>query len=152
MPFVLLAVVVIHILLLHEFGSNNPIGVDFYPDTAPFTPYYASKDLYAVVLFFIVFGIFLYFAPNLLGHPDNYIPANPLVTPNHIVPEWYFLPFYAILRSVPSKLGGVIAFVGAIVLLAFVPVLLEGEIRSLKYRLFSTPLFFLFVLICLTLG
>jgi len=152
LPFIILAVVIVHILLLHEFGSNNPLGVDFYPDIANFTPYYTIKDLLSVIYFFMFFGFFVYFMPNLLGHPDNYIPANPLVTPTHIVPEWYFLPFYAILRSIPSKLGGVVALLGAIALLAFVPVLLETEIRNVRYRVMSRPLFYLFVVLCFVLG
>lgn len=152
LPFVILAIGIVHILLLHEFGSNNPLGVDFYPDAAYLTPYYTVKDLLSIVFFFLFFSIFVYFVPNLLGHPDNYIPANPLVTPAHIVPEWYFLPFYAILRSIPDKLGGVLALVGAIVILAIVPVLLESTIRSIKFRLFSRPLFYMFLVICLVLG
>jgi ubiquinol-cytochrome c reductase cytochrome b subunit len=151
-PFIILAIAIVHILLLHEFGSNNPLSVDFYPDAADFSPYYTIKDLLSIVYFILFFAIFVYFFPNLLGHPDNYIPANPLVTPAHIVPEWYFLPFYAILRSVPSKLGGVIALVGAIALLAFVPVLLESDVRAVKYRIIGKPLVFIFFVICVVLG
>jgi ubiquinol-cytochrome c reductase cytochrome b subunit len=152
LPFVILAIAIVHILLLHEFGSNNPLGVDFYPDSAMLTPYYTIKDWLSIVYFFMFFAIFVYFAPNLLGHPDNYIPANPLVTPTHIVPEWYFLPFYAILRSIPDKLGGVVALLGAIAALALVPLLLESTIRSLKFRPLSRPLFYTFVVVCFILG
>src|ERR1700740_201067 len=114
LPFVLAALIVVHFLGLNEHASNNPLGINSNIDKLPFHPYFTYKDLVAWVLFLLVFGGFVFFAPNLLGHPDNYIPANPLVTPTHIVPEWYFLPFYAILRAVPNKLGGVIALVGAI--------------------------------------
>ena len=152
LPFILLALVIVHILLLHEFGSNNPVGVDFYSDVIYIAPYYLVKDLLSIVFFFIFFSLFVYFMPNLLGHPDNYIPANPLVTPTHIVPEWYFLPFYAILRSIPDKLWGVVALIGAIVLLAFAPFLLESRVRSLKYRVFSKPLFYIFLVACFILG
>jgi ubiquinol-cytochrome c reductase cytochrome b/c1 subunit len=152
LPFIILALAIVHVLLLHEFGSNNPIGVDFYPDIAYLTPYYTVKDWLSIVYFLVFFSLFIYFVPNLLGHPDNYIPANPLVTPTHIVPEWYVLPLYAILRSIPSKLGGVIAMMSAIIILAFIPLLLESEIRALKYRIFAKPLFYLFLIICVILG
>jgi ubiquinol-cytochrome c reductase cytochrome b subunit len=151
-PFVILALAIVHILLLHEFGSNNPLGIDSYPDTVYLTPYYIVKDLLSVVFFLLFFAMFVYFMPNLLGHPDNYIPANPLVTPPHIVPEWYLLPFYAILRSIPDKLGGVVALMGAIIMLAFVPALLEAEVRALNFRIFAKPLFYLFFIICVILG
>ena len=152
MPFVILAVVILHVLFLHEFGSNNPIGIDFYSDVIYLSPYYLIKDLLSIVYFLLFFSIFVYFMPNLLGHPDNYIPANPLVTPTHIVPEWYFLPFYAILRSIPDKLGGVVALLGAIALLVFAPVLLSSPVRSLKYRIFSRVLFYVFLITCFILG
>lgn len=152
LPFVIAALVIVHVLFLHEHGSNNPLGIDAYPDTINMTPYYIVKDILSLVYFLILFAFFVYFAPNLLGHPDNYIPANPLVTPAHIVPEWYLLPFYAILRSIPDKLGGVVALVASIVVLAFVPVLLESDIRSLKNRYFAKPLFYFFFVICVMLG
>ena len=111
LPFVTFGVVFLHIAALHITGSNNPLGIDpkGSQDTLPFHPYYTIKDSVGLVVYFIVFALLVFFAPNLLGHPDNYIPANPLVTPAHIVPEWYFLPFYAILRAIPDKLGGVLA-------------------------------------------
>ena len=130
-------------------GNTNPTGVEVRKDslenvkkdTVPFTPYYAIKDLFAIVVLLILFAIFVFFAPNYLGHPDNYIPANPLVTPEHIVPEWYFLPFYAILRSIdfnilfiPGKLAGVLAMFGAIAILAFAPWLDTSRVRSTRYR------------------
>jgi ubiquinol-cytochrome c reductase cytochrome b subunit len=152
LPFIILALAIVHILLLHEFGSNNPLGIDAYPDAVYLTPYYTIKDLLSIVFFLIFFGFFVYFTPNYLGHPDNYIPANPLVTPPHIVPEWYLLPFYAILRSIPDKLGGVVALLAAIIILAFAPVLLEADIRGLQHRYYAKPLFFVFFVICLMLG
>lgn len=152
LPFVIAALVIVHVLFLHEHGSNNPLGIDAYPDAINMTPYYIVKDVLSLVFFLILFAFFVYFAPNLLGHPDNYIPANPLVTPAHIVPEWYLLPFYAILRSIPDKLGGVVALMASIIVLAFVPVLLESDIRSLKNRYFAKPLFYMFLVICIMLG
>src|SRR4026207_1000552 len=116
LPFIIVAVVALHVIALHVHGSNNPLGID--PkgpqDTVPFHPYYTMKDGFGVMGFLIVYPGFTLFAPDYMGHPDNYIPANPLVTPEHIVPEWYFLPFYAILRAVPAKLGGVRAMPGPI--------------------------------------
>jgi quinol-cytochrome oxidoreductase complex cytochrome b subunit len=143
LPFVIAAVVALHIWALHVPGNNNPIGIDVKEsrDTLPFHPYYTMKDLFAIVVFCIPFAYFAFYAPDLLGHPDNFIPANSQVTPAHIVPEWYFLPFYAILRAVDfnflfidSKLGGVIAFGGAIVVLFFVPWLDTSKVRSGSFR------------------
>lgn len=152
LPFIILALSFIHLIFLHEFGSNNPLGVALKADFIPFTPYYTVKDLFGVVLFFIFAGFFIYFAPNYLGHPDNYILANPLVTPTHIVPEWYFLPFYAILRSIPDKLLGVLALLASIVVLLLLPLYLKVSIRSLLFRTFSKILFWIFVVDCLVLG
>jgi ubiquinol-cytochrome c reductase cytochrome b/c1 subunit len=153
LPFLISALVVIHLLLLHQTGSNNPLGISFNSDGGiPMYPYYIIKDLYGVILFLIFFGIFLFFAPNLLGHPDNYIPANPMVTPSHIVPEWYFLPFYAILRSIPDKLVGVIALALAIISLFLLPVLHKPEVRSMVHRPLSRHAFWTFVVSCLLLG
>ncbi len=136
MPFVIVAVVALHVIALHVHGSNNPLGID--PrgpqDTVPFHPYYTMKDGFGVVVFLIIYAGFVFFAPDYLGHPDNYIPANPLVTPEHIVPEWYFLPFYAILRAVPDKLGGVIAMFGAIAVLFILPWLDTSRVRSCTFR------------------
>ena len=134
MPFVIAGVTVVHLSLLHKEGSNNPLGINTNLETVPFYPYFYVKDLLFFFIFLSVFSFFLFFYPNTLGHPDNYIPANPLVTPPHIVPEWYFLPFYAILRSIPDKLGGVAAMGGAIVILLFLPILNTSKIRSSKFR------------------
>ena len=134
MPFVIAGVTVVHLSLLHKEGSNNPLGINTNVETVPFYPYFYVKDLLFFFIFLAVFSFFLFFYPNTLGHPDNYIPANPLVTPPHIVPEWYFLPFYAILRSIPDKLGGVAAMGGAIVILLFLPIINTSKIRSSKFR------------------
>ena len=139
LPFVLVALVGAHIWALHTVGNSNPAGVDVRPaeaakDTVPFSPFYTVKDLYAVVLVLVVFVVFVFFMPNYLGHPDNYIEADPLKTPEHIVPEWYFLPFYAILRSIPDKLLGVVAMFGSLGLLALVPWLDTSRVRSARYR------------------
>ena len=158
LPFVIVGVVVLHLVALHRFGSNNPLGIDTKgpQDSIPFHPYYTVKDLYGLGVFLIFFAGFVFFAPNYMGHPDNYIPADPLVTPPHIVPEWYFLPFYAILRAVPdiglfgfvlveAKLAGVIAMFGSIILLFFLPWLDTSPVRSGKFR----PIFKQFYLILL---
>jgi ubiquinol-cytochrome c reductase cytochrome b subunit len=145
MPFAIAGVTLIHLSLLHREGSNNPIGVNTNVDTIPFYPYFYVKDLLAFFILITFFSFFLFFYPNILGHSDNYIPANPLVTPPHIVPEWYFLPFYAILRSIPDKLGGVAAMGGAIVILAFLPYINTSEVRSSKFRpIFGILYWFLF--------
>src|SRR5579871_3921867 len=136
LPFVLVAVIFLHVAALHITGSNNPLGIDPKgpPDTLPFHPYYTIKDSVGVCVFLIVYGIFVFFAPDFFGNPDNYIPANPLQTPSEIVPEWYLLPFYAILRSVPNKLGGVCMMFGSIGLLFLVPWLDTSPVRSCKFR------------------
>jgi ubiquinol-cytochrome c reductase cytochrome b/c1 subunit len=154
MPFVLLGVVILHIAAVHIHGSNNPIGIDMKgpQDGLAFHPYFTIKDTFAMGVFFIFFAAFVFFAPNYLGHPDNYIPANPLVTPAHIVPEWYFLPFYAILRAVPNKLGGVLLMFGAIAVLFILPWLDTSKVRSAKYRPIYKQVFWLLVINCITLG
>ena len=145
LPFAITGLVIVHIALLHNDGSNNPLGIDSSTDKIPFYPYCYVKDLFNALLFIVFFSVFLFFYPNLLGHPDNYIPANPMVTPAHIVPEWYFLPFYAILRSIPDKLGGVIAMFGAIVVLFLIPFINQSEVRSSTFRPIYRKLFwFLF--------
>jgi ubiquinol-cytochrome c reductase cytochrome b subunit len=145
LPFAITGLVIVHIALLHKDGSNNPLGIDSSTDKIPFYPYCYVKDLFNALLFIVFFSVFLFFYPNLLGHPDNYIPANPMVTPAHIVPEWYFLPFYAILRSIPDKLGGVIAMFGAIVVLFLIPFINQSEVRSSTFRPIYRKLFwFLF--------
>lgn len=152
LPFVILALVALHLILLHKYGSNNPLGIPFYPDGTRFSPYYIVKDVYGASIFLIVYALFVFFAPNALGHSDNFIPASPLVTPPHIVPEWYFLPFYAILRSIPDKVGGVAGMLSSILTLVAVPFLLKPETRSLTFRPISRYLYWFFVLDCLMLG
>ncbi|MCT4656234.1 MAG: cytochrome b/b6 [Cohaesibacter sp.] len=154
LPFMLAAIVGLHIWAFHEAGNNNPTGVEpkSAQDTVPFTPYYTIKDLYAIVLFLIFFAWMAFMVPNFMGHPDNYIPADSLVTPAHIVPEWYFLPFYAILRAVPDKLGGVLLMFGAIAVLFVLPWLDTSKVRSNTYRPLGKQFFWIFVIVCLALG
>ena len=134
LPFIIAGLSVIHLALLHKDGSNNPLGIDSAVDKVPFYPYFVLKDVFALSVYFFVFGVLVYYFPNLLGHPDNYIPADPLHTPAHIVPEWYFLPFYAILRSIPNKLGGVVAMFGSLLILLLIPFTNTSEIRSTSFR------------------
>jgi len=153
LPFVICALVGIHLWLLHASGSNNPLGIAFSSEGGiKFSPYYLLKDLYGVVIFLIIFASFLFFEPNLLGHPDNYTPANPMVTPPHIVPEWYFLPFYAILRSIPNKLFGVVGLAFAIISLFLIPILHKPAIRSMAFRPASKAIFWYFVAVVFLLG
>ncbi len=154
LPFVLVGVVFLHVAALHVTGSNNPLGIDVKTpqDTLPFHPYYTMKDSVGICVYLLVFAILVFFAPNYLGHSDNYIPANPLVTPAHIVPEWYFLPFYAILRSVPDKLGGVLLMFGSIGVLAVLPWLDTSPVRSASFRPVYRILFWVLVLACVVLG
>jgi len=151
-PFLILALVGVHIIFLHEFGSNNPLGVMFGVDAIYMYPYYIIKDLLGVLFFLMFFCFFVFFYPNILGHSDNYIPANPLVTPTHIVPEWYFLPFYAILRSIPNKLFGVLGLLFSILVLLALPYIIVPNVRSLDFRPFSKIVFWFFVLVALLLG
>ena len=136
LPFVIVAVVLLHLMALHQHGSNNPLGIDKRgpQDAITFHPYYTIKDLFGLCVFLLVFAVFVFYMPNALGHPDNYIPANPMVTPNHIVPEWYFLPYYAILRSVPNKLLGVILMFSSVLILLLLPWLDTSRVRSARYR------------------
>ena len=153
LPFVIAGVIILHIWALHIPGSNNPTGVEVKgpQDTVPFHPYYTAKDGFGLGVFLIVFASLIFFAPNLLGHPDNYIPANPLSTPAHIVPEWYFLPFYAILKAFtvdfifPAKLWGVLAMFGSILLLFFLPWLDKSPVKSSNYR----PTYRIFLIVLL---
>lgn len=144
-PFVIAGVAAVHIILVQHFSSNNPLGVHFMMDSIPFTPYYLAKDVWGFVLFGFFYSFFVFFAPNLLGHPDNYILANPLVTPAHIVPEWYFLPFYAILRAVPDKFAGVVAMGAGILVLFVLPYVSGANLRSMQFRPISKFVFWLFV-------
>ncbi|AFK56763.1 cytochrome b N-terminal domain-containing protein [Tistrella mobilis] len=154
LPFVIVGVVVLHLAALHTHGSNNPLGIDkkTKKDVIPFHPYYTIKDLFGLGVFLTFFAVFLFFAPNFFGEPDNYIPANPLVTPAHIVPEWYFLPFYAILRSVPSKLGGVLLMFAAIFVLFLLPWLDTSRVRSAKFRPVFKVFYLLLMIDILALG
>src|SRR5690606_26337215 len=161
LPFVIAGVVILHIWALHIPGSNNPLGIDVKgpQDTVPFHPYYTIKDLVGVVVALLVFSAFVFFMPNMLGHPDNYIPANPLATPAHIVPEWYFWPFYAILRAftidflgIQAKLWGVLAMFAAILLLLFLPWLDSSRVRSARFRPTYKWLFWFLVADVLILG
>lgn len=153
-PFLIMGVVILHIWALHVPGNNNPVGISVKSkqDTVPFHPYYTVKDGFALALFLILFSYFIFFAPNVLGHADNYIQANPLVTPAHIVPEWYLLPFYAILRAVPDKLGGVLLMFGAIFVMFLLPWLDTSKVRSARYRPLFKQFYVLFVIDCLLLG
>jgi ubiquinol-cytochrome c reductase cytochrome b/c1 subunit len=154
LPFVIAGLVALHIWALHVTGQNNPTGLDVKSpaDTVPMAPFAIMKDAFALAVFAMLFAWFVFFAPDYLGHPDNYNEANALVTPPHIVPEWYFLPFYAILRAIPSKLGGVIAMFSAVAILAFVPWLDTSRVRSSKYRPIYRWFFWLFCFTCLALG
>ena len=154
LPFAIVGVVALHLVALHQFGSNNPTGIDVKSegDTIPFHPYYTVKDYLGLGVYLIVFAFLVFFAPNFLGHPDNYIPANPLQTPAHIVPEWYFLPFYAILRAVPDKLLGVLLMFAAVMVLFFLPWLDKHKIRSANFRPFYKQFYWLFFINCMVLG
>jgi ubiquinol-cytochrome c reductase cytochrome b subunit len=143
-PFIIVGLVLVHLALLHESGSNNPLGITKGSNVISFYPYLYVKDLFAFLILIFSFSLLIFYFPNFLGHTDNYIPANPLVTPPHIVPEWYFLPFYAILRSIPDKLGGVLAMLAAILVLLLLPFINFSNIRSNKFRpLFAFTYWFL---------
>ena len=161
MPFVIVGLVVVHIWALHTFGSNNPLGIDTKgpQDRIPFHPYYTVKDLFGMGVYLIAFSAIVFFAPNSLGEPINYIEANPLVTPAHIVPEWYFLPYYAILRSItfdiwfiPAKLTGVVLMFGSLLILLLVPWLDRSPVRSARFRPLYKQAFWVFFVVCLILG
>jgi quinol-cytochrome oxidoreductase complex cytochrome b subunit len=161
LPFVIVAVVGLHLVALHQHGSNNPLGIDARgpQDTIPFHPYHTIKDSFGLCLALLVFAFFVFYAPNFAASADNYIPANPMVTPNHIVPEWYLLPYYAILRSItfdflgiPSKLLGVVLSLGSLVLLFLVPWLDTSRVRSARFRPIYKWLFWLLIASVLALG
>lgn len=168
LPFVIVGVVFLHVWALHVTGSNNPLGVEpkSEKDTLPFHPYYTMKDTFGLIVFLIIYVGFAFFAPNDLGHPDNYIPADPLVTPAHIVPEWYFLPFYAMLRAItfdvgipftdivliPAKLGGVLVMFGSIALLFILPFLDKHSVRSANFRPWYKIAFLAFTVVSFILG
>ncbi len=154
LPFIIVAVVGLHLIALHRFGSNNPLGIDAKgpQDTIPFHPYYTIKDLFGLAVFLLIYAFFVFYAPNSLLSPDNYIPANPMQTPNHIVPEWYLLPYYAILRAVPNKLLGVIMAFGSLFILFFVPWLDRSPVRSARFRPVYKWVFWLLVIDVVALG
>jgi ubiquinol-cytochrome c reductase cytochrome b subunit len=145
LPFLIAGISLIHLALLHKEGSNNPIGSDTSIDDITFYPYFLYKDVFAFSCFLLFFAFFVFYCPNLLNHPDNYVPADPLQTPAHVVPEWYFLPFYAILRSIPHKAGGIIAMVAAILILLAIPFINTSYIRNTTYRPVFKFFFWLFV-------
>nr|ABA54479.1 cytochrome b [Pecari tajacu]ABA54480.1 cytochrome b [Pecari tajacu]ABA54481.1 cytochrome b [Pecari tajacu]ABA54482.1 cytochrome b [Pecari tajacu]ABA54485.1 cytochrome b [Pecari tajacu] len=145
LPFIIAALVIVHLLFLHETGSNNPTGIPSNMDKIPFHPYYTIKDILGATLMILTLLLLVLFSPDLLGDPDNYTPANPLNTPSHIKPEWYFLFAYAILRSIPNKLGGVLALALSILILALVPTLHTSKQRSMMFRPLSQLLFWMLV-------
>jgi len=154
-PFLIFGLVVLHIWALHVPGNNNPVGIDVKKnseETMPFHPYMVMKDFLSLFAFLIIFLWFVFFAPNFLGHPDNYIEANPLVTPSHIVPEWYLLPFYAILRAIPSKLGGVIFMFASIFILMALPWLDTSKVRSSVFRPIYRKFFWVLIGAVILLG
>nr|ANY64175.1 cytochrome b [Pteronotus davyi] len=151
LPFIIAALVVVHLLFLHETGSSNPTGIPSDPDMVPFHPYHTIKDILGILMMLTALSMLVLFSPDLLGDPDNYIPANPLNTPPHIKPEWYFLFAYAILRSIPNKLGGVLALVLSILILAVIPLLHTSKQRSMTFRPLSQCMFWLLVADLLTL-
>ena len=155
LPFIIVAIVALHVWALHVTGQNNPAGVevkDVAKETVPFTPYATFKDAFAIGVFLVLYAWMIFFVPNYLGHPDNYIEANPLVTPPHIVPEWYFLPFYAILRAIPNKLLGVIALFASILILAALPWLDTSKVKSGAYRPQFRKAYWVFIATSVGLG
>lgn len=152
LPFVIVGAVLIHLVLLHEVGSNNPLGLTLKTENIPFYPYFYTKDLFGLMVLFLAFFSFIFYYPNVLGHADNYIEANPMKTPLHIVPEWYFLPFYAILRSIPNKIGGVVGMFGSLLILLTIPFTNSSEIRSTAFRPIYKIAYWLLVVSFLLLG
>nr|QRH18085.1 apocytochrome b [Sporobolomyces sp.] len=145
LPFILAALAAMHLLALHEHGSSNPLGISGNTDRLPFHPYFVFKDLVTVFLFLLVLGVMVFYAPNYLGHSDNYIPANPMQTPASIVPEWYLLPFYPILRSIPNKLLGVLAMFMSLLILLAMPIVDTSRVRGSQFRPLLRWGFWLFV-------
>lgn len=145
LPFIIAGVTLIHLALLHKVGSSNPIGSDAGVDDIPFYPYFVSKDLFAFSVYLLVFATFVFYFPNVLNHPDNCIPADPLQTPAHVVPEWYFLPYYAILRSIPHKAGGIVAMLGSLLVLLIIPFTNTSDVRNTTYRPLFKIFFWLFI-------
>jgi ubiquinol-cytochrome c reductase cytochrome b subunit len=145
LPFIIAALSLVHLALLHKEGSSSPIGSDTGVDDIPFYPYFVTKDAFAFFSFLLIFATFVFYFPNTLNHPDNYIPADPLHTPAHVVPEWYFLPYYAILRSIPHKALGIAAMGGAILVLLLIPFIYNSEVRNTTYRPIFKVCFWIFV-------
>lgn len=154
LPFVIVGVSALHLVALHKFGSNNPLGIDRKgpEDSIPFHPFYTIKDMFGLGVFLIIYLSFVFFAPNFFNEPDNYIPANPLATPPHVEPEWYFLPYYAILRSIPDKLTGVLALFASISVLFAMPWLDKHPVRSARFRPYYRYFFWLLVINSFVLG
>ncbi|YP_008475017.1 apocytochrome b (mitochondrion) [Candida oxycetoniae] len=152
LPFILAALVCMHLMALHVHGSSNPLGITGNVDRIPMHPYFIFKDLITVFVFLIIFSLFVFYSPNTLNHPDNYIPANSMVTPPSIVPEWYLLPFYAILRSIPDKLGGVITMFGALLILLVLPYTDRSVIRGNSFKVLSKVMYFIFIFNFILLG
>jgi ubiquinol-cytochrome c reductase cytochrome b/c1 subunit len=154
LPFVLAGLVALHIWALHVPGNTNPTGINIKgpQDTVPFHPYYTMKDAFAILVFFMLYALFVFYGPNYMGDAVNYVPANPLSTPAHIKPEWYYLPFYAILRSVPDKLLGVVAMFSSILILLALPWLDTSKVRSGNYRPIFKGFFVVFAIVCVALG
>lgn len=152
LPFILAALVCMHFMALHVHGSSNPVGISGNMDRIPMHSYFIFKDLITVFVFILIFSLFIFYSPNTLGHADNYIPGNPMVTPPSIVPEWYLLPFYAILRSIPDKLGGVIAMFAALLILLILPITDRSVVRGNTFKVFSKLAFYLFVFNFILLG
>ncbi len=154
LPFIICALVGLHVWAVHHVGQNNPIGIDVKKkeDTLPFHPFYTMKDGFAIGVFLMIFALFVFYLPEALGHADNYQRANPMVTPPHIVPEWYFLPFYAILRAVPDKLMGIILMFAAIAVLFVLPWLDTSKVRSMRFRPATKVFFIIFLFMCFVLG
>ena len=151
-PFIIVGVVFLHLVLLHEFGSNNPLGINTIVEKIPFFTYFIIKDIFSFFVFLSIFAYFVVNIPNALGHPDNYIEAQPLVTPTHIVPEWYFLPFYAILRAIPDKLAGVVSMFWSIIILFLLPWLDSSPFRSNFFKPFILYCFINFIFTMIVLG
>lgn len=151
LPFLIIALILIHLILLHNIGSNNPIGSDFTGDFISFYPYFAIKDLFAFSVFLLVFGYFVFYNPEYLNHPDNYVKADSMKTPLHVVPEWYFCVFYAILRGIPHKTIGILAMFGSIIILLLIPFINQSIIRNTSYRPIFQIFFWLFLIDCIIL-
>lgn len=154
LPFIIVGLVGLHVWGIHHVGQNNPLGITekTRQETLPFHPYYTMKDAFAIGVFLLIFAFFVFYLPDALGHADNYQRANPVSTPLHIVPEWYFLPFYAILRAVPDKLMGILLMVAAIGVLFILPWLDTAKVRSLRFRPVTRMFFFIFIIMCFVLG